>query len=54
MMLKYLGITNIDIFEASSRVGGRCYTQPLSQDDQYHNYYDVGAMRIPEIQWMNQ
>lgn len=54
MMLKYLGATNIDILEASDRVGGRCYTQPLSGDDEYHNYYDVGAMRIPETPWMLQ
>ena len=52
MMLKFLGATNIDILEASERVGGRCYTQALSGDKSYHNYYDVGAMRIPELSWM--
>lgn len=52
MMLKYLGITNVDILEANNRVGGRCYTQSLSNDNEYHNYYDVGAMRIPDIPWM--
>ena len=52
MMLKHLGITNVDILEASNRVGGRCYTQPLAGDNNFHNYYDVGAMRIPDIPWM--
>ncbi|EXJ61572.1 hypothetical protein A1O7_02000 [Cladophialophora yegresii CBS 114405] len=52
MMLKFLGITNVDILEASDRVGGRLYTQSLSGGDDYHNYYDVGAMRIPDIAWM--
>ena len=54
MMLKYLGATNVDILEANNRIGGRCYTQALSSDTKYHNYYDVGAMRIPEIPWMKQ
>lgn len=49
MMLKYLGATNVDILEANDRIGGRCYTQALSGDPKYHNYYDVGAMRIPDI-----
>ena len=52
MMLKYLGATNFDILEANDRIGGRCYTQALSGDSKYHNYYDVGAMRIPEVPWM--
>ena len=57
MMLKYLGATNITILEANDRVGGRCYTYPFadgSKDKKYHNYYDVGAMRIPDIPWMQQ
>ena len=54
MMLKYIGVTNIDILEANNRVGGRCFTQPLSGDTSDHNYYDVGAMRIPQIPWMQQ
>ena len=57
MMLKYLGATNITILEANDRVGGRCYTYPLadgSKDKKCHNYYDVGAMRIPDIPWMQQ
>ncbi|KAL8791143.1 MAG: hypothetical protein Q9195_006040 [Heterodermia aff. obscurata] len=54
MMLKYLGATNVDILEANDRIGGRCYTQALAGDSQYHNYYDVGAMRIPDVPWMQQ
>ena len=53
MMLKYLGVTNVDILEGNNRVGGRCYTYAFSGDQEYHNYYDVGAMRIPEIPWMD-
>lgn len=54
MMLKFLGATNVEILEATNRVGGRCYTQALSGGNEYHNYYDVGAMRIPDIPWMQQ
>ncbi|KAL6914810.1 hypothetical protein FSST1_012570 [Fusarium sambucinum] len=50
MMLKYLKINNVDIYEASDRIGGRCYTYNFPDDgDSPHNYYDIGAMRIPEI-----
>ncbi|KAF4637353.1 hypothetical protein G7Y89_g709 [Cudoniella acicularis] len=53
MALKLIGITNVDILEANNRVGGRCYTQQLPDDNDYpHNYYDIGAMRIPDIPWM--
>jgi NADPH-dependent 2,4-dienoyl-CoA reductase/sulfur reductase-like enzyme len=55
MMLKYLGFTNVDILEGSDRVGGRCYTYPKAFSDDgtnNHDYYDVGAMRIPDIPWM--
>jgi len=51
MMLKHLGFTNVTILEASDRAGGRCYTQDIDGDE-YHSYYDVGAMRIPDIPWM--
>lgn len=41
---------NIDILEASDRVGGRCYTYNFPKDEKCpHNYYDIGAMRIPHI-----
>jgi NADPH-dependent 2,4-dienoyl-CoA reductase/sulfur reductase-like enzyme len=48
------GITDIDIYEASDRVGGRVftYTFPESEPDGVHNYYDIGAMRIPQIDAM--
>ncbi|KAF4945937.1 hypothetical protein FSARC_14313 [Fusarium sarcochroum] len=50
MMFKYLKISNVDIYEASDRIGGRCYTYNFSEDqDCPHNYYDIGAMRIPHI-----
>ncbi|KAM0541140.1 hypothetical protein ACHAPJ_013357 [Fusarium lateritium] len=50
MMLKYFKVPNVDIYEASDRIGGRCYTYNFSDDaDCAHNYYDIGAMRIPEI-----
>ena len=49
MMLKFLEATNVDILEASDRVGGRCFTQALSGDKSYHNYYDVRAMRIQNL-----
>ena len=52
MMLKYVGISNVDILEASGRVGGRCYTYPQPGDTTTHSYYDAGAMRIPDIPWM--
>lgn len=54
MMLKFLGVTDVVILEATERVGGRCYTQTLSDDKIHHDYYDVGAMRIPEVPWMQQ
>ncbi|WZH45791.1 uncharacterized protein QYS62_006859 [Fusarium acuminatum] len=55
MMLKYLNIGNVDIYEAADRVGGRVHTFHFPKDDQYpnpHDYYDIGAMRIPEIDAM--
>jgi hypothetical protein len=50
MMLKFLGI-DFDIVEASDHVGGRCATHSFNGygPDCPHNYYDMGAMRIPEI-----
>ncbi|KAL7758551.1 hypothetical protein ACKLNR_010978 [Fusarium oxysporum f. sp. zingiberi] len=53
MMLKYLKISNVDIYEASDRIGGRVYTYEFDKDKASpHNYYDIGAMRIPEIDAM--
>jgi len=59
MMLRFLGFEHVDILEATDRVGGRCYTQQLPGEkpedvNANHNYYDVGAMRIPDIPWMQQ
>lgn len=49
-LLRYADIKEIDIIEASDRVGGRVYTYPFAKDAACpHNYYDVGAMRIPDI-----
>ena len=53
LMLRYLGFSDFDILESSQRVGGRCYTQTFPPDSKCpHNYYDVGAMRIPDIEAM--
>ncbi|KAM0335647.1 hypothetical protein ACHAQA_000696 [Verticillium albo-atrum] len=53
MMLKWLGITNVDILEAADHAGGRCATYQFpGEQDCAHNYYDMGAMRIPEIPTM--
>lgn len=44
----------IDIYEATERPGGRVYTYQFtdSENPAKHNYYDIGAMRIPEINTM--
>lgn len=49
-MLSYLGI-DYDLLEATDRIGGRVFTYDRFVDDGTcaHNYYDVGAMRIPNI-----
>ena len=50
MALLELGIKDFTILEASNRVGGRAYTYQFPKDlDCTHNYYDIGAMRIPGI-----
>ena len=48
-------IPEIDIYEATDRAGGRVYTYQFtdSADEAVHNYYDIGAMRIPEIVTMD-
>ena len=48
-----LGVKELDIFEASDRTGGRVYTQVFPDQTCPHNYYDVGAMRIPKIPSMD-
>jgi hypothetical protein len=48
-MLTYLGI-EYDLLEASDHTGGRVSTHEFPDDEECkHNYYDVGAMRIPLI-----
>ena len=48
-MLTYLGI-EYDLLESSDHTGGRVKTHEFPDDEECkHNYYDVGAMRIPLI-----
>ena len=48
-MLSFLNI-EYDFFEAKGEVGGRCSTYNFPKDPKCaHNYYDIGAMRIPNI-----
>ncbi|KAI1501590.1 hypothetical protein F5X99DRAFT_382386 [Biscogniauxia marginata] len=49
MILDSLEIPGLtyDILEANTRVGGRVYTHHFSKEP--HDYYDIGAMRYPEI-----
>ncbi|KAF8432065.1 hypothetical protein BGX38DRAFT_1227268 [Terfezia claveryi] len=49
MILSDLGILNYDIREASNRAGGRVYTHYFYPPNLDGNYYDVGAMRFPNI-----
>lgn len=45
--LMKLGL-NVTVFEASDRIGGRCYSKQLYQDDYGNNYLaELGAMRFP-------
>lgn len=42
--------TNIDILEASGSAGGRVFSYEFNDGTPAdHNYYDVGAMRLPDI-----
>jgi NADPH-dependent 2,4-dienoyl-CoA reductase/sulfur reductase-like enzyme len=51
--LSLMGIKEFDILEATDRVGGRCYTYRFNDGPKIpHDYYDIGAMRIPEIPGM--
>src|SRR5206468_1664229 len=38
------GYTNIDIYEASRRLGGRTYSLPVAGQ---HTVFEMGAMRLP-------
>lgn len=52
MILDSLNIPGLeyDILEASDRTGGRIYSHYFS--DAPHDYYDIGAMRFPDIDIM--
>ena len=51
--LRKLGYTNVEVLEATGRHGGRCYTHYFENGPKCaHDYYDVGAMRIPDIPTM--
>jgi len=52
MILDSLEIPNLtyDILEANSRIGGRVYTHYFTK--KLHDYYDIGAMRYPNIPTM--
>ncbi|KAH7349392.1 L-amino acid oxidase [Plectosphaerella cucumerina] len=61
MLLDSLDI-DYDIYEASDRVGGRIYTYKFDEktwekstpnDPAYYDYYDVGAMRFPPMEYMD-
>lgn len=53
MILDSLEISGLsyEILEASPRIGGRIYTHCFSQEP--HDYYDIGAMRFPQIPIMD-
>ena len=56
MALLWCGISDIDIIESADIVGGRARTVQFPVDSQHpcpHNYYDAGAMRIPDIPAMD-
>lgn len=55
MILDELNIPNLsyDILEGSDRIGGRVYTHYFSPlKERPHDYYDVGAMRFPDVKIM--
>ena len=51
------GVTppTIDIYEATARAGGPVYTCQFTDatNPATHDYYDIGAIRIPEIVTMH-
>ena len=53
MKLDRLGL-QYEIIEASGRHGGRIYTYHFEtpENSNFHNYYDVGAMRFPRTKVM--
>ncbi|KAF2018586.1 FAD/NAD(P)-binding domain-containing protein [Aaosphaeria arxii CBS 175.79] len=54
LILLACNITNFEMLEASDDVGGRAHTIKFPKDETCpHNYYDAGAMRIPDIGGMD-
>ncbi|KIM73740.1 hypothetical protein PILCRDRAFT_719225 [Piloderma croceum F 1598] len=51
MILDSLGI-KYEILEASGRHGGRLYTYQFTKQQGPYQYYDVGAMRYPDVIFM--
>ncbi|EQL03614.1 amine oxidase (flavin-containing) [Ophiocordyceps sinensis CO18] len=61
VLLDSLGI-DYDILESNQRIGGRIFTHRFDQEawdaskpgePDYYDYYDVGAMRFPGMEWMD-
>lgn len=48
LMLKHYTNSEVKIFEASDRIGGRVYTHRFS--DEPHQYFEAGAMRLPGVE----
>ncbi|KJZ73059.1 hypothetical protein HIM_07631 [Hirsutella minnesotensis 3608] len=61
MLLDSLDV-DYEILESSERVGGRVYTHRFDEErwqvsepgePDYYDYYDVGAMRLPVLEWQD-
>jgi len=54
MILDSLKIPNLtyEILESSDRIGGQLYTHYFDEEEE-HQYYDIGAMRFPRLKIMN-
>lgn len=52
IILQYLKIP-FEIIEASNRIGGRAFTHRFSETTEFHDYFDVGAMRFPHNKIMD-
>ncbi|KAG5984514.1 hypothetical protein E4U55_004410 [Claviceps digitariae] len=47
LLLHQAGFTNIQVLEASNRLGGRVHTQYLTGGPEDYSYQELGAMRLP-------
>ncbi|KAG6034763.1 hypothetical protein E4U41_006401 [Claviceps citrina] len=47
LLLHQAGFTNVQVLEASNRLGGRVHTQYLTGGPQDYSYQELGAMRLP-------